>query len=64
MGLNKLVKKNKNKEGEEEKDKEESGPRKVASDPLPIIVGLIFGVGVLLFAFILIIGVQYGFIAL
>jgi len=38
--------------------------KKTRADPLPIIVGLIFGIGVLLFAFLLIIGVQYGFIVL
>jgi hypothetical protein len=56
-----LVKK---KETDKEEVEEAKTPRKVASDPLPIIVGLIFGLGIIIFAFILIIGVQYGFIVL
>ena len=52
------------KEKSEEEVKEAKPPRKVTSDPLPIIVGLLFGLGILLFAFILILGVQYGFIVL
>jgi len=54
----------KKKEKSEEEVEEVKPPRKVTSDPLPIIVGLIFGLGIILFAFILILGVQYGFIVL
>ncbi len=61
MGVGKKLRKKKNNEKEEV---QENVARKVTSDPTPIIVGLIFGLGVLIFAFILIIGVQYGFIAL
>ena len=52
------------KTNEKAKEKEKKDVQKVASDPLPVIVGLIFGIGVLIFAFLLIIGVQYGFITL
>lgn len=52
------------KKNNEKEEVQEKVARKVTSDPTPIIVGLIFGLGVLIFAFILIIGVQYGFIAL
>ena len=45
-------------------DENKAEEKTTRADPLPIIVGLIFGLGVLLFAFLLIIGVQYGFIVL
>jgi hypothetical protein len=49
---------------DKEADKNKAEEKTTRADPLPIIVGLIFGLGVLLFAFLLIIGVQYGFIVL
>lgn len=55
-----MSKKVNDKKADENKPEE----KKSRADPLPIIIGLIFGIGVLLFAFLLIIGVQYGFIVL
>ena len=49
---------------DEKADENKAEEKKTRADPLPIIVGLIFGIGVLLFAFLLIIGVQYGFVVL